>query len=50
MVPVGMEDVSKYPEIVKRLIAIGYSDQDIRNIMGLNLVRVMKANEEVAAK
>ncbi|MDX1982743.1 MAG: dipeptidase [Bryobacteraceae bacterium] len=50
MTPVGMEDVSRYPAIVKGLIAMGYSDDDIRKIMGGNLLRVMRANEAVAAK
>jgi len=50
MVPVGAEDVSKYPAIVRGLIEMGYSDTDIRKVMGLNLLRVLKANEEVAGK
>ena len=50
MTPVGMEDVSKYPLIVKGLIEMGYSDENIRKIMGLNLVRVLRAAEEVASK
>jgi membrane dipeptidase len=50
MTPVGMEDVSKYPVLVKRLIEMGYSDQDIRKIMGLNILRVLRASEEVAEK
>lgn len=48
MVPSGMEDVSKYPAIVQGLIDKGYSDADIRKIMGENLLRVMRANEAVA--
>ena len=50
MAPTGMEDVSKYPVLVKGLIELGYSDGDIRKIMGLNLVRVLRANERQAAK
>ncbi len=50
MAPVGMEDVSKYPVIVKGLMDMGYSDADIRKIMGENLLRVMRANEAVAEK
>jgi membrane dipeptidase len=50
MVPDGMEDVSKYPLLVKGLIDLGYSDVDIRKIMGGNLLRVMRANEAVARK
>jgi membrane dipeptidase len=48
MVPDGMEDVSKYPALVKGLIEMGYSDTDIRKIMGENLLRVMRANEVIA--
>lgn len=48
MAPVGMEDVSKYPVLVKGLIDMGYSDADIRKIMGRNLLRVLRQNEEVA--
>ena len=50
MAPVGMEDVSKYPVLVKGLIEMGYSDQDIRKIMGLNLLRVLRSSEAVAKK
>jgi membrane dipeptidase len=50
MVPAGMEDVSKYPELVRGLIDMGYSDEDLRKIMGENLLRVMRASEEAAEK
>jgi membrane dipeptidase len=50
MAPEGMEDVSKYPNLVKGLIELGYSDTDIRKIMGQNMLRVMRANEAVARK
>jgi membrane dipeptidase len=50
MTPTGMEDVSKYPVLVKGIVEMGYSDQAIRNIMGLNILRVLRASEEVAAK
>jgi membrane dipeptidase len=48
MAPAGMEDVSKYPVLVKGLIDLGYSDPDIRKIMGLNLLRVLRQTEQVA--
>jgi membrane dipeptidase len=47
MTPDGMEDVSKYPVLVKGLIEMGYQDQDIRKIMGRNLLRVLRQAEEV---
>lgn len=46
MAPEGLEDVSKYPVLVKGMIEMGYSDQDIRKIMGLNILRVLRENEE----
>ena len=49
-VPKASKDVSQYLNLVKGLIEMGYSDPDIRKIMGLNLVRVMRAAEEVAAR
>lgn len=50
MVPTGMEDVSKYPVLVKGMIEMGYSDTDIRKIMGLNLLRALRRSEEVAER
>ena len=50
MVPQGVEDVSKYPVLVKGLIELGYTDADIRKIMGENLLRVMRAAETTAAE
>lgn len=50
MVPEGLEDVSKYPALVKGMMEMGYSDTDIRKIMGENLLRVMRANEAVAER
>ena len=50
MTPAGMEDVSHYPAIVRGLIDMGYSDGDIRKVMGLNLLRVLRANEKAAEK
>ena len=37
-----------YPDMIKGLIGLGYSDPDIRKMMGLNLLRVLRQNEEVA--
>ncbi|MFN7924500.1 MAG: dipeptidase [Bryobacteraceae bacterium] len=50
MVPAGAEDVSKYPAIVKGLMDLGYSDADIRKVMGMNLIRVLQANEAIAER
>jgi len=47
--PQGLEDVSKYPNLVAGLIARGYSEQDIAKLLGGNLMRVWRAVEDYAA-
>jgi membrane dipeptidase len=42
--PVGMDDVTKYPLITKELKRRGYSNKSIKKILGGNVMRVMKAN------
>jgi membrane dipeptidase len=46
--PDGMEDCSHLPQITEALMRKGYSDDDIRKILGGNLLRVMEANERVS--
>jgi membrane dipeptidase len=43
-----LEDVSKYPNLTRALLEKGYSASDIRKIYGENLLRVMRAVENVA--
>jgi len=45
--PIGMEDVSKYPNLIAELLRRGYSDEDARKVAGLNLLRVMRENERI---
>jgi len=45
----GLEDVSKYPALTAELLRRGYSDGDIKKILGLNVLRVMRKAEGVAA-
>lgn len=40
--PVGLEDVSKVPNITRVLVKRGYSDEDIKKILGGNFLRVFK--------
>jgi len=49
-VPEGLEDVSKYPALFAELIRRGYSDADLKKIAGLNLLRVWRQADTVAAK
>jgi membrane dipeptidase len=44
----GLEDVSKYPDLTAELLRRGYSDEDIRKILGKNVLRVMRKAESVA--
>jgi membrane dipeptidase len=41
----GLEDVTDYPAITERLIAAGYTPQDVAKIWGGNALRVLKAAE-----
>jgi microsomal dipeptidase-like Zn-dependent dipeptidase len=45
MLPAGMEDASKIPNLVAGLIDRGFSDADILKILGGNTLRVMRAVE-----
>ncbi|PYR13088.1 MAG: membrane dipeptidase [Acidobacteria bacterium] len=47
-VPVGMDDVTRLPKITEALLAKGYSEQDVTNILGGNLLRLMERVEQVA--
>ena len=49
-VPQGLEDVSKYPALTAELLRRGYSEDEVKKILGLNILRVMKAAEGVSAK
>jgi membrane dipeptidase len=48
--PEGLEDASKLPKITEALMRKGYSDSDIRKILGENTLRVMEASEKVSAE
>ena len=38
----GLEDVSTYPALLAELLRRGYTDEDVRKIAGLNVLRVMR--------
>jgi membrane dipeptidase len=46
----GLEDVSKYPTLTAELLRRGYKDDEIKKILGLNVLRVMHEVEKVAGK
>lgn len=47
--PVGLKDVSTYPNLVAELLRRGYSDADIGKLLGANLMRVWRAVVEGAS-
>lgn len=48
--PEGLEDVSTYPDLFAELLRRGYDERELRQIAGLNLLRVMREAEETAAR
>ena len=49
-VPVGLEDVSKFPYLFAELIRRGWKDADLRKLAGQNLLRVFRQAESTAAR
>jgi membrane dipeptidase len=47
-VPVGLEDVSKYPALTAELLRRGWPEADVTKALGLNALRVMRRVEQVA--
>ncbi|MCZ6912208.1 MAG: dipeptidase [Proteobacteria bacterium] len=48
--PIGLEHQGKLPILTEALVAKGYSEEDIKKILGGNLLRVMAEVERVAAE
>ncbi|MEQ8847703.1 dipeptidase [Botrimarina sp.] len=48
MLPEQLEDVSTYPYITQGLLDRGYSEEEVRGVLGENLMRVFRAVERVA--
>jgi membrane dipeptidase len=49
-VPDGLEDVSKYPWLTAELLRRGYKDDEVKKILGQNVLRVMREAEKVSRK
>ncbi len=43
--PVGLDDVSKLPFITEELLKRGFSESDVRKVLGENVLRVLAASE-----
>lgn len=48
--PLGLEDVTTYPDLFAELLRRGYTPDELRKIAGLNMLRVMRGAEEVSAR
>ena len=48
--PLGMEDATKLPKITEALLRKGYSEQDVEQILGGNILRVMDQVEKSAMR
>lgn len=46
----GLDDVSGYPALLAELLKRGYSKEDVKQIAGLNVLRVLRAAEKVSAE
>jgi len=49
-VPVGLENVSRFPDLLVELARRGWSDADLQQLAGLNVLRVLRAAERVAGE
>ncbi|RPJ83611.1 MAG: membrane dipeptidase, partial [Acidobacteria bacterium] len=48
--PDGLQDVSAFPALTAELLRRGYTDEDAKKVIGLNVLRVMRRVEEVAER
>lgn len=46
----GLEDVSKYPELVATMLCKGIRKSDVEKVIGLNIIRVLKEVEDTGRK
>src|SRR4029077_3997367 len=47
-VPVGLEDVSKFPDLIAELLRRRWTETDVKKLAGLNTLRVLREAEGVA--
>jgi membrane dipeptidase len=48
--PVGLSDVSMFPDLFAELIRRGWKDGDLKKLAGENMLRVLRANEATARR
>jgi membrane dipeptidase len=50
LLPEGLKDVSTYPDLFAELLYRGYTEDELRKIAGLNILRVMRDAEKESAR
>ena len=48
--PVGLHDVSTFPALTAELLRRGWTDDEVRKALGLNVIRVLRRAEDVSAR
>jgi len=48
--PKGLDDVSKFPALIAKLLELGVNDDDAAKVVGRNVLRVWSDAEKTAAK
>ena len=48
--PRGLEDVGTFPRLTAELLRRGYTDEDVKKVIGLNLLRAMRGAEATAVR
>jgi membrane dipeptidase len=48
--PAGLDDVSRYPYLTAELIHRGYTDLEVKKVLGLNILRAMREVERAAGR
>lgn len=48
--PKGLEDVSKFPDLVAELLTMGVPDENVAKVVGMNILRVWGDAEKQAVK
>lgn len=49
-VPQGLENVTKFPDLIAELLRRGWKPDDVRKVIGLNALRVLRDAEKAAAR
>lgn len=49
-VPLGLENVARFPDLVAELLRRGWKEDDVKKVVGLNALRVLRRVREVAER